>query len=130
MPHYQNTGGFFVALIQKNKWLPWQREAKKKCTSTNASISNSADDVIKKETKPMDEFDTSVSMEEVIKIVNLSDVMEDYTGSVDLSNIHDDTTDCSKIVVPQGHCSEKCSSDAIVVVSEDSQRPSEDILGK
>ena len=29
MPHHQNTGGFFVAVLVKHSWLPWQHQAKK-----------------------------------------------------------------------------------------------------
>lgn len=28
LPHLQNSGGFFVALFEKNTWLPWQLEAR------------------------------------------------------------------------------------------------------
>ena len=28
LPHHQDTGGFFIAVLQKQKWLPWQRERK------------------------------------------------------------------------------------------------------
>lgn len=28
LPHLQNTGGFFVAVIHKNKLLPWEKEIK------------------------------------------------------------------------------------------------------
>ena len=28
LPHHQDTGGFFIAVLQKQNWLPWQRERK------------------------------------------------------------------------------------------------------
>ena len=28
LPHHQDTGGFFIAVLQKRDWLPWQRERK------------------------------------------------------------------------------------------------------
>ena len=28
LPHHQDTGGFFIAVLQKQDWLPWQRERK------------------------------------------------------------------------------------------------------
>ncbi len=27
LPHLQDTGGFFVAVLEKHDWLPWQLEA-------------------------------------------------------------------------------------------------------
>ena len=27
LPHLQDTGGFFVAVLEKNDWLPWQLES-------------------------------------------------------------------------------------------------------
>ena len=29
LPHHQDTGGFFIAVLQKQDWLPWQRERKR-----------------------------------------------------------------------------------------------------
>ena len=29
LPHQQDTGGFFVAVLVKHSWLPWQRQGKK-----------------------------------------------------------------------------------------------------
>ena len=28
LPHHQDTGGFFIAVLQKRDWLPWQRQHK------------------------------------------------------------------------------------------------------
>ena len=28
LPHHQDTGGFFIAVLQKQNWLPWQRKRK------------------------------------------------------------------------------------------------------
>ena len=28
LPHHQDSGGFFIALLQKNNWLPWQKQRK------------------------------------------------------------------------------------------------------
>ena len=29
LPHYQNSGGFFIAVLEKKDWLPWQRKQRK-----------------------------------------------------------------------------------------------------
>lgn len=43
LPHLQNTGGFFVAAIQKKSLLPWEKNAKKqeikKTDEPNADVS-------------------------------------------------------------------------------------------
>ncbi|XP_064398499.1 RNA cytosine-C(5)-methyltransferase NSUN2-like isoform X2 [Halichondria panicea] len=33
LPHHQNTGGFFIAVLEKTEWLPWQKQRK---TTTEA----------------------------------------------------------------------------------------------
>lgn len=44
LPHFQNTGGFFVAVLTKNNTLPWQRkpiqEMKSSDSHNNANASN------------------------------------------------------------------------------------------
>lgn len=29
LPHHQDTGGFFIAVLEKKDWLPWQRKQRK-----------------------------------------------------------------------------------------------------
>lgn len=29
LPHHQDTGGFFIAVLEKREWLPWQRKQKR-----------------------------------------------------------------------------------------------------
>ncbi|KAJ6649119.1 tRNA (cytosine(34)-C(5))-methyltransferase [Pseudolycoriella hygida] len=58
LPHFQNTGGFFVASIVKKSYLPWEKEAKKQeasksdeqteQTSTESEKSNSTEPQRKK----------------------------------------------------------------------------------
>ena len=33
LPHYQDTGGFFVAVLKKHHWLPWQKHARERETA-------------------------------------------------------------------------------------------------
>jgi len=46
LPHHQDTGGFFVAVLEKMKSLPWESEA----NTVNQSMQNSGDN--EKEDKP------------------------------------------------------------------------------
>lgn len=40
LPHHQNSGGFFIAVLQKNDWLPWQRKQRaQQCTTTDTLTS-------------------------------------------------------------------------------------------
>ena len=34
LPHHQDTGGFFIAVLEKKDWLPWQRKQKRTQQST------------------------------------------------------------------------------------------------
>lgn len=45
LPHHQDTGGFFVAILEKKKCLPWESEA---CTLSQ-NVQNIADNEIKDE---------------------------------------------------------------------------------
>ena len=29
LPHHQDTGGFFIAILEKKDWLPWQRKQRR-----------------------------------------------------------------------------------------------------
>lgn len=53
LPHHQNSGGFFIAVLQKNDWLPWQRKQRLNIPTTT-SISeqvSSASGVLEEEKK-------------------------------------------------------------------------------
>ena len=34
LPHHQDTGGFFIAILEKKDWLPWQRKQRRTQQST------------------------------------------------------------------------------------------------
>jgi len=54
LPHHQDTGGFFVAVLEKVKSLPWESEA----STLNQSVQSSGDN--EKEDKPdLEDEDTS-----------------------------------------------------------------------
>lgn len=38
MPHHQNTGGFFVTVIEKVKLLPWETSIEQTETATDKSV--------------------------------------------------------------------------------------------
>lgn len=37
LPHFQDTGGFFIAVLEKKDWLPWQSKMKAK-SSSNSTV--------------------------------------------------------------------------------------------
>ena len=39
LPHHQNTGGFFIALLRKKEWLPWQNKCKRKAAASSSVTS-------------------------------------------------------------------------------------------
>ena len=48
LPHQQDTGGFFVAVLVKKNHLPWEKEAKaaeKEAAAANGQEDNSEDKV-------------------------------------------------------------------------------------
>ena len=56
LPHHQNSGGFFIAVLQKNDWLPWQRKQRAQQCSNDTLTSRSeqlcsTSDVMEKEEK-------------------------------------------------------------------------------
>ena len=40
-PHFQDTGGFFIAVLEKKDWLPWQSKMKQKRTKRNTTSPSS-----------------------------------------------------------------------------------------
>lgn len=56
LPHLQNTGGFFVAAIQKKSQLPWEKIAKKqdakKVDDSNADVSEESTNGKKSSSEP------------------------------------------------------------------------------
>ena len=54
LPHHQNCGGFFIAVLQKKDWLPWQRKQRaQQCPTTNTltSVSEQFSSVLEQEEK-------------------------------------------------------------------------------
>ena len=46
LPHHQDTGGFFIAVLEKKDWLPWQRKQKRtrQPTATETKAATTVDD--------------------------------------------------------------------------------------
>lgn len=44
LPHLQNTGGFFVAVLQKHRWLPWQHQAKRPPATSQVGLAPATSD--------------------------------------------------------------------------------------
>ena len=42
LPHHQDTGGFFIAVVEKKDWLPWQRKQKRTQQSTTTETKAAA----------------------------------------------------------------------------------------
>ena len=42
LPHHQDTGGFFIAVLHKSVWLPWQRRAQRGDSDESATASDSS----------------------------------------------------------------------------------------
>ncbi len=55
LPHYQDTGAFFIAVFEKKEWLPWQSKMKKAQNipppSSSAQVDNANQDA------PVEEVD-------------------------------------------------------------------------
>ncbi|XP_053694961.1 tRNA (cytosine(34)-C(5))-methyltransferase-like [Sabethes cyaneus] len=49
LPHHQDTGGFFIALIEKKKKLPWEEEDQSANADTNADTADGAAAKVKNE---------------------------------------------------------------------------------
>lgn len=45
LPHFQNTGGFFVAVLTKKTLLPWERKPKEQSETTELTESKSVSDI-------------------------------------------------------------------------------------
>ena len=49
LPHHQDTGGFFIAVMEKKDWLPWQRKQKRTqqtiATETKTATTEDVEDV-------------------------------------------------------------------------------------
>ena len=60
LPHHQNSGGFFIAVLEKKDWLPWQRKQRKlhqptvtvETAEKLTSSDGSADETDKMEVEP------------------------------------------------------------------------------
>ena len=48
LPHHQDTGGFFIAVLEKKDWLPWQRKQRRTqpSTTTETKVSTAMDDTV------------------------------------------------------------------------------------
>ena len=42
LPHHQDTGGFFIAVLHKSDWLPWQRRPQQAAANSNAFSSTAS----------------------------------------------------------------------------------------
>ena len=50
LPHHQDTGGFFIAVLHKSDWLPWQRrprETTSEDTTTAATASGCSEETLR-----------------------------------------------------------------------------------
>lgn len=47
LPHHQDTGGFFIAVLEKKDWLPWQRKQRRTQQSTTMETKTAATESVK-----------------------------------------------------------------------------------
>ena len=81
LPHHQDTGGFFIAVLEKKEWLPWQRKQRrtKNVKDEKATFESS--------TSVEDKMDVATSLEEeAVKETSIKD------STVDKAN--DDSVAC------------------------------------
>ncbi len=102
LPHHQNTGGFFIALLEKTEWLPWQKQRK---TTTEA-----------------DPESEKVALDSQTPIPDIATDAQDTSAEV--SNPSQDTEGVSQDTssTPQDEAEKK--------EKEEDERPSKSVLGK
>ena len=98
LPHYQDSGGFFIAVLKKKEWLPWQSRTK---TGTSQSLSTKAEKPVKPDSvkSEITELEISATHVEVDRTLNQdtcniqdSVLFSDKCEDQDTSNIQESTT--------------------------------------
>ena len=151
LPHHQDTGGFFIAVLEKKDWLPWQRKQKRTQQSTAKEMESAetTENIVRvddAETSNDTNADAVPKLKDLahkaIKSVELSKVEEEDTsnsgcsasvGTVDgdrTGNGHKRTS-----VNPEESCESIPGDEEVVSKTESTcssgqERPSKSVLGK
>ena len=81
LPHLQDTGGFFVAVLEKTDWLPWQLEASSKKQSQVDAPADAITTVEEEITKEEDKKEESVS-KDVGQCKRPDDILGKYVACI------------------------------------------------
>ena len=125
LPHHQDTGGFFIALLEKSEWLPWQKQRKQTKTLAESSDDKSTPSELPT-TLPVDEtvseeLDTTSTPQDTTPATQdttsaeLSIPAQDITDKDEDTTIGADTTEVVTSVEPK---------------KESDERPSKSVLGR
>ena len=106
LPHHQDTGGFFIAVLQKQDWLPWQRE-RKRAKVTQELTARTSDNTLASPTQNTDcsPQDTATSVQDTTTSVQdtTTSVQDAVTSPQDTATAVQDTTTSvqATISIPQ-----------------------------
>ena len=141
LPHYQNSGGFFIAVLEKKDWLPWQRKQRKtrkpEVTSESTkevtnTIIESTDKEDKMEVVPNLEELASKALAEKAQPTPVEQPQDTGTGDVAPANRSD--SDDGRVVRTNSGSAGASVGGAGVVAKEklepEDERPPDAVLGK
>ena len=125
LPHHQDTGGFFIALLEKNEWLPWQKQRKQAKT-----LAESSDDK-----NTLSELSTTLPGDEAV-----SEELDTTSTAQDTTPATQDTTS-AEISIPAQDLTDKHNDTPVRVDTpevvalvktkkESDERPSKSVLGR
>jgi tRNA (cytosine34-C5)-methyltransferase len=85
LPHHQDTGGFFIAVLEKKDWLPWQRKQKR----TQQSVATETKTATTENVEVFADADSNIDVTAVPKLQDLayeaaksSDLPEEVTENI------------------------------------------------
>ncbi len=111
LPHHQNTGGFFIALLEKTEWLPWQKQRK---VATEAEPETEKKITLDSQSPILD-----IATDAQDTCAEVSNPSQDTTGATQDAEEESQDTTCSN--TPQDETEKK---------EDEEERPSKSVLGK
>ena len=148
LPHHQNTGGFFIALLEKKEWLPWQKQRKLSKASSEPSgdkntlfelpipstLSEESDTTpVSQDTVTASQDTKSDTNEELSKpfqdIASTTDMAQDTTDKAQDTTVKvQDTADKAQDTTDKAQ--DTATTEGVKTPKENEERPSRAVLGR
>lgn len=124
LPHHQDTGGFFIAVLQKQNWLPWQRERKQTKVTQEPTARTSDITTVASKTQNTDcsPQGTTTSLQDTTTLP------QDTTAlPQDTTTLPQDTTTSLQDTVNSGTGRVSMEGTSVMELASASQSPKEDV---